>query len=112
LEILTDIHRRVITVFGTVPDHDAFYLTGGTALSAFFLKHRMSNDLDFFTAVEDLIPSFSRKLEAGLRDEGMAVERRRGFKSFVELTVSSGEDATVVHLAADSPFRLAPVLAG
>ena len=26
-----------------------FYLTGGTALSAFYLKHRYSYDLDFFT---------------------------------------------------------------
>ena len=26
-----------------------FYLTGGTALSAFYLHHRLSEDLDFFT---------------------------------------------------------------
>ena len=26
-----------------------FFLTGGTALSAFYLHHRVSNDLDFFT---------------------------------------------------------------
>ncbi len=26
----------------------AFYLTGGTALSEFHLKHRLSEDLDFF----------------------------------------------------------------
>lgn len=26
-----------------------FYFTGGTALSEFYLKHRLSNDLDFFT---------------------------------------------------------------
>ena len=28
---------------------DNFYLTGGTALSEFYLKHRYSEDLDFFT---------------------------------------------------------------
>lgn len=28
---------------------DQFFLTGGTALSVFFLHHRQSNDLDFFT---------------------------------------------------------------
>ena len=26
-----------------------FYFTGGTALSAFYLKHRSSDDLDFFS---------------------------------------------------------------
>ncbi len=29
-----------------------FYLTGGTALSAFYLQHRYSEDLDFFTEEE------------------------------------------------------------
>lgn len=28
---------------------DDFFLTGGTALSVFYLHHRISNDLDFFT---------------------------------------------------------------
>ena len=30
-----------------------FYLTGGTALSEFYLKHRFSDDLDFFTDAEE-----------------------------------------------------------
>jgi hypothetical protein len=109
LEILTEIHRKVIEVFSKMPDQEAFYLTGGTALSAFFLKHRMSHDLDLFTTVEDLIPSFSRKLEQELKAAGMAVDRRRGFQSFVEIGLSSGEDSTIVHMAVDSPFRLEPV---
>lgn len=34
-----------------------FYLTGGTALSEFYLHHRYSDDLDFFTSREDF-PQF------------------------------------------------------
>lgn len=33
--------------------HANFYLTGGTALSAFYLGHRLSEDMDFFTDGED-----------------------------------------------------------
>ncbi|MBI2644253.1 MAG: nucleotidyl transferase AbiEii/AbiGii toxin family protein [Candidatus Wildermuthbacteria bacterium] len=29
-----------------------FYLTGGTALAAFYLRHRYSEDLDFFSEEE------------------------------------------------------------
>ena len=29
-----------------------FYLTGGTALAGFYLHHRISEDLDFFTEKE------------------------------------------------------------
>ncbi|MEK7458532.1 MAG: nucleotidyl transferase AbiEii/AbiGii toxin family protein, partial [Patescibacteria group bacterium] len=28
---------------------DTFYLTGGTALAEFYLHHRLSEDLDFFS---------------------------------------------------------------
>lgn len=31
---------------------DAFYLTGGTALAEFYLEHRLSEDLDFFSEQE------------------------------------------------------------
>ncbi|MBN1841066.1 MAG: nucleotidyl transferase AbiEii/AbiGii toxin family protein [Deltaproteobacteria bacterium] len=33
-----------------------FYLTGGTALSAFYVEHRLSKDLDFFTDTEKQMP--------------------------------------------------------
>ncbi len=31
-----------------------FYLTGGTALAAFYLRHRLSEDLDFFNEKEEV----------------------------------------------------------
>jgi predicted nucleotidyltransferase component of viral defense system len=105
LEILTNLQEKILHLFSEIPDQEAFYLTGGTALSAFFLKHRKSNDLDFFTSIEELIIPLSQKLETTLREEGFEVERLRGFHSFVELSVTSGNDSTVVHFALDSPFR-------
>jgi len=35
---------------------DRFYLAGGTALSAFYLEHRLSQDLDLFTDAEENMP--------------------------------------------------------
>jgi len=105
LEILTNLQKKILHLFSEIPDQEAFYLTGGTALSAFFLKHRKSNDLDFFTSIEELIVPLGQKLETSLREEGFKVERLRGFHSFVELSVTSGDDSTVVHFALDSPFR-------
>lgn len=37
-----------------------FYFTGGTALSAFYLFHRLSEDLDFFSEQEVHLPSIER----------------------------------------------------
>ncbi|MBI5373894.1 MAG: nucleotidyl transferase AbiEii/AbiGii toxin family protein [Candidatus Schekmanbacteria bacterium] len=42
--------REVLLHLITNPDIEkTFFLTGGTALSVFYLHHRISNDLDFFT---------------------------------------------------------------
>lgn len=41
-----------------------FYLTGGSALSAFYLNHRISKDLDFFSEKEEVPPKI---IEAFLR---------------------------------------------
>jgi predicted nucleotidyltransferase component of viral defense system len=53
-EILTN---RQIILLQQIADNaamrDTFYLTGGTALAGFYLHHRLSEDLDFFT--EDIV---------------------------------------------------------
>lgn len=44
----------------------SFYLTGGTALAEFYLKHRLSEDLDFFTEEKEvnqkLIEAYLKKI--------------------------------------------------
>lgn len=105
LEILESIQKKILILLKDLPDIDAFYLTGGTALSAFYLGHRKSNDLDFFTTTEELILPFSFKMEETLKGKGFNVERERGFRSFVELFVNLYDESTIMHIALDSPFR-------
>lgn len=40
---------KLLSLFFTAPFSKPFFLTGGTALSAFYLAHRESQDLDFFS---------------------------------------------------------------
>ncbi len=46
-EYYSDLYALQDGVFQIIKDYD-FYLTGGTALSRFYLNHRYSDDLDFF----------------------------------------------------------------
>lgn len=108
--MLTDIQKKIFSHLKDIPEVDAFYLTGGTALSRFYLGHRKSDDLDFFTSEEELIQPFSLKIEKVLKKRGLKVDRKRGFRSFVELAVSAQSESTVIHLALDSPYRLDPVI--
>lgn len=54
-KILTEKQKLLID---NLPEEilSTFYLTGGTALSAFYIEHRLSQDLDLFTDTEEAIP--------------------------------------------------------
>ncbi len=55
MEILTPLQQQVLDVFFAEEAFGrAFYLTGGTALAAFYLHHRYSDDLDFFSNDEEI----------------------------------------------------------
>lgn len=49
---LTPLKRDFLKAF--FDSTDAFFLTGGSALGVFYLQHRLSFDLDFFTTDESL----------------------------------------------------------
>jgi len=85
LKILTELQEEVLSALFSVDEvRRHFYLTGGTALSAFYLRHRLSDDLDLFThsvAPEDV----DREIEAALAGGGRGIERVRqapGFRSY------------------------------
>lgn len=104
--IISDIQQEVLAGFSGVLDHEHFYLTGGTALAYFYLRHRKSNDLGFFTADEEILLPFSYHLEEILKTKTTGVQRQRGFASFVELLVEKDKETTIIHLACDSAYRL------
>lgn len=68
IQILTNEQQIILSEISKNPFFNDFYFTGGTALSAFYLKHRYSEDLDFFSrkqfdpkAVEMVIENLSKK---------------------------------------------------
>ncbi len=68
IQVLTKEQQIILAQVKKEPFFEQFYFTGGTALSAFYLQHRYSEDLDFFTQkkfdnqdVFDLVDSWSRK---------------------------------------------------
>lgn len=109
--LLTPLQRDFCTLFAGLPDQAQFYLTGGTALTEFYLGHRLSFDLDFFTAEQPLIGPTAYQLEALSGQAGLHIAVVRRFAAYVEFLVSRGDDTLKVDLALDSPFRFAaPVL--
>ncbi|MCX7995978.1 MAG: nucleotidyl transferase AbiEii/AbiGii toxin family protein, partial [candidate division WOR-3 bacterium] len=110
MEILTGLQKKIIKYIGKTELKNYFFLTGGSALAHYFLKHRYSDDLDFFTGekskvrlVKDIIIKLSDDLN-------LKYEIARDFETFCECFVSSKSERIKLHFAQDSPFRLQPVL--
>lgn len=112
MSIFTKFQEKLIKKISLNPKiRDNFFLTGGTALSAFYLEHRYSEDLDFFThvplAVKQVVPLFNQTIE----ELQARIEYQRSFETFVEATVTSGENEPVhIHFAEDVPYRLSPLV--
>lgn len=57
IDILTSLQKKFMAlIFTDEWFRKNFYLTGGTALAAFHLYHRYSEDLDFFCHLKDILP--------------------------------------------------------
>jgi len=100
--------ERILREVSKLPDGRCFYLTGGTALAEFYLGHRLSFDLDLFTAEQGLPRPFSYALEQHLQQQNLRVQVLRRLETFVDFIVTDGRQRTRLQLALDSPFRFAP----
>ncbi len=63
-DVLTPLQGRFLRAFFTGDVGSRFFLTGGTALGAFYLHHRLSEDVDLFTTDDDALPLARREMPA------------------------------------------------
>src|SRR3989338_8242127 len=100
-DILTPLQRNVLdALFAEEVFAESFYLTGGTALAAFYLFHRYSDDLDLFTNAQplELVWPTVQRLAHSL---GLTVDSRT--PEFIRLQHPDGLRVDVVR---DVPFRV------
>ena len=85
--ILTKDQQKLLTLFDKEPTlYKRFYLTGGTALTEFYFKHRFSEDLDFFNEEEfSLLPlqAFTKKAEKLLKAKKVEYQNFLGLHTFI-----------------------------
>jgi len=102
--IITNLQREIIENFIKLKESNEFYLTGGTALSDFFLAHRRSFDLDIFTREKELILPFSYILEEEFK-KNFDIKILRRHETFLNYQIKKGRDETRIHIALDCPYR-------
>ncbi|MBI3392802.1 MAG: nucleotidyl transferase AbiEii/AbiGii toxin family protein [Nitrospirae bacterium] len=105
-EILSPLQKKVLSVLSSIEESRAFHITGGTALGAFYLGHRLSEDIDIFTSDEPLISILAEKIKASLRTAGIQVAEIRNFRSFWEAVLTQNNESIKIQIGYDSPFTL------
>jgi hypothetical protein len=67
--VLTQLQRDFLSSFFAQPASMPFVLTGGTALAAFHLQHRLSEDVDLFVVapIDEADLKYSESLELGFQ---------------------------------------------
>ena len=93
--------------FFSLADWRGLYLTGGTALSEFYLGHRTSVDIDLFTTSEELFRSAIATFQDSFIWKKEQIEIVRSFPRFVSALIhfKSG-DPVKLDLVHDIPIRL------
>lgn len=106
MSIITPLQKTVIKSLANIEIFKHFYLTGGTALAEFYLNHRYSDDLDFFTASENVIPQIANELLEVARKTDSQLTFGKRFETFMEVFFEKGSESVKIDFAKDIPFRL------
>lgn len=110
MKILTELQEEVLAAIFSAEDvRRHFYLTGDTALAAYYLHHRLSDDLDLFTHLADM-EAVERIVEEKVAKAGHEIECRRRAPGYRDYIV----DKTLkLDLVKDVDFRVgSPELIG
>ena len=79
----------------------SFFLTGGGALAGFYLCHRDTEDLDFFSSPGTDLELAARALAAAALACGAQAQAERTFPDFQRHLIRRGHETTLVDLVVD-----------
>ena len=103
--MLDSFQRAVLDAF--FRRENRFFLTGGGALTGFYLAHRETKDLDLFTT-EDCLEEGVRALADLALELGASLEALRTEPEFRRYLVRRGQAGVVVDLVRDRAPQLFP----
>jgi hypothetical protein len=110
--ILTDLQERVLRDFFRLGGGRlGFYLTGGTALAAFHLHHRTSEDLDLFSEEGGCVEKGGRIVAQIARDQGLGLRWTRQGPAYAEALLGgpTAARALKVDVVQEAPPHLGTV---
>ena len=106
MKVLTSLQEEFIYALSKSSLRDKFFLTGGTALAAFYLYHRYSEDMDFFTEIEGEVGRIVPLVKDIVQEIGATIDIRREYETFLECSLTKENERIRLDFAQDIPYRL------
>lgn len=89
-DILTNLQKKFLDIFfKKYKESQLFFLTGGTALAAYYYEHRLSDDLDLFTLDEDVMKLIEGIFKDIVKELDVSIELARVLTNFNQFIVKS-----------------------
>lgn len=106
MTLLTPRQSHFLDVFFENPISRDFFLSGGTALAEFYLKHRLSQDLDLFTVNPEVkFDAVNAEIQKIIRGENGQVEDQVTSDTFLRYIFRTGDDLLKIDLVKDVPIH-------
>lgn len=100
---IDELQKSFLFSFFDSPLKDDFYLTGGTALSTFYLHHRRSIDLDFFTVNKDVDFAFvNGQMLSLIKVNSLTVTNQISTSTYLQYLLQDEEATLKVDLVKDT----------
>lgn len=108
--ILTPLQKNFLGEFFRSFLGQKFFLSGGTALAEFYLKHRLSEDLDLFTLDQTLnFASVNAEINKISKNLDLVIERQISSPSFLQYIFGHKDETLKVDVVKDVPIHFGTI---
>lgn len=106
MTILTSLQNRFLQIFFNSFLKQDFFLTGGTALSAFYLQHRLSQDIDLFTLNQKLeFNAVNAEILKIISSLSGKIEHQISSPTFLQFIFKTNKDELKIDIVKDTPVH-------
>lgn len=106
MKILTLLQKNFLDAFFASSLKDEFFLTGGTALAEFYLKHRKSQDLDLFTLDQELDFDFvNAEIQKIARNLNLEITNQVSSSTYLQYIFSYNKMSLKIDVVKDIPIH-------
>lgn len=110
MKILTALQKNFLNYFFNSYLGKNFFLTGGTALAAFYLKHRLSEDLDIFTIEQEVsFDSVNAEMRKLISKQGFIMQHKVASPTFLQYIFMKNDKPLKVDIVKDVPIHFGKI---